>query len=306
MKSNKKFCIYILMVIIILLSLTSCNNAPKNKYKMWHLNAMQVDKLWSYSKGESQTIAIIDSGLSDELSNQYKDNIVLKYNIMDGSENVTDSNGHGTEMASLIVGNGYMNIQGVAPKCKLIIIKVVDSEGVTSYSNLNKALEYAIDQGATVINISLGGTKKDTEIEKNIAKAIEKNITVVAAAGDYGDKDLLFPSSVTGVISVEAINKDNKLWEYSNQSVNSVLAFPGEDIKAISYRDNKNIVEKTNGTSQASAIASAYISLLRDYAIKQGIDMNNDQITSILSDLKTKSQKNIDYKKSFKEISKTK
>lgn len=307
MKYAKKYTIYILMIFIIASLMTGCNVSKKNnKYEMWHLNSLHIDKLWSYSKGASQTIAIIDTGISDELSIEYKDNIILKHNIMDGTDNVTDNNGHGTEMASLIVGNGYMNIYGVAPEVKLIIIKVVDKEGATSYSSLNKALEYAIEHGATVINISLGGTKSDPEIKENVAKAIENEITVVAAAGDYEEKDILFPSNIIGVISVEAINKDNILWQYSNHSPNSVIAFPGEEIKAITYKNNENIVENTNGTSQATAIASGYISLIKDYANNQEIKLSNEQIISILSTLDTKSQKDIDYENAFQEISKYK
>lgn len=307
MKYAKKYTIYILLIFIIASLMTGCNVSKKsNKYEMWHLNSLHIDKLWSYSKGESQTIAIIDSGISNELSTKYKDNIILKHNIIDETDNVTDNNGHGTEMASLIVGNGYMNIYGVAPEVKLIIIKVVDEEGATSYSSLNKALEYAIEHGATVINISLGGTKSDPEIKENIAKAIENEITVVAAAGDYEEKDILFPSNIIGVISVEAINKDNILWQYSNHSPNSVIAFPGEEIKAITYKNNENIVENTNGTSQAAAIASGYIALIKDYANNQEIKLNNEQIISILCTLDTKSQKDIDYESAFQEISKYK
>lgn len=295
------------MILNICFCLTACDDIKNsNEYEMWHLNAMGIDELWTYSKGESQIVAIIDSGISDELGDKYKDSIILKHNIIDGTDNVADNNGHGTEMASLIVGNGYLDIYGVAPKCKLIIIKVVDEEGVTNYTNLNKALEYAMVNGATVINISLGGTKKNSEIEKNIAKAIENKITVVAAAGDYGDKDILFPSNVSGVIGVEAINNKNMLWEYSNQASNSVMAFPGEQIIAITYRNNENTVDSTNGTSQASAIASAYIALIKDYAGKQKVELDNEQLIRILYDLNTKDGQDINYKYPFKKISEIK
>lgn len=307
MKINKKITLLLITLFIIAVFLLGCNSTPdKKEYKMWHLNSMNIDKLWSYSKGDSQIIAVIDSGISNELYDQYKDNIILKYNIIDNSDDVTDNNGHGSEMASLIIGNGYMDMYGVAPNVKLIIIKVVDEEGVTNYDNLNKALVYAIDNGATIINISLGGTKKNAKIEENINKALKNNITIVSAAGDYQEKDLLFPANVPGVISVEAINRNNELWHYSNHSKDSTIAFPGEEIKAISYKNNENILEDTNGTSQATAIASGYISLLKDYAYKQEIELTNEELINILSTLNNNNLKTKNYETAFIEILKYK
>lgn len=76
---------------------------------------MHIQQLWEFSKGESQTIAFIDTGLSDELQMKYQSRIVYSYNIADDNEAVIDHHGHGTEMVSVACGDGFSNIFGVAP-----------------------------------------------------------------------------------------------------------------------------------------------------------------------------------------------
>lgn len=304
MRIHKCFFKFHALLMIVVLTLSSCEfGKEKNKeYSSWYLNDMNIDKLWKYSEGKTQTIAIIDSGISDELLLKYEDNIVLTHNIIDGTDDVTDNNGHGSEMVSIIVGNGYLNIYGISPKCNVMIIKIVDGEGKTSYEALNNALKYAIENSATIINISLGGTKIDSEIQKTINDAINKGITIVAAAGDYGDRDLLFPSNINGVISVEAIDVDNELWEYSNSSPDSVIAFPGVNVNAITSEENTDFVELCNGTSHSAAIASGYIALLRDYMYQKSIAYNNEELINILKALNTKDGKNINYNKAFEKL----
>lgn len=294
---------FVMLFAILVLLLSSCTNNTKNidVGDAWHLTKINVNAIWQYSDGETQTVAFIDTGISDYLKNLYKDRITNTYNVFDKSENVLDENAHGTEMVSIACGNGQGNVWGVAPKTKIIVIKAIDSSGKVSPSYISAAIEYAVSKNATIINMSFGGHISNDKIIEAINMAVAKNITVVAAAGDYSEEDLLFPANMNTVVSVEAMAKDGSLWADTNTSDQSVCAFPGEDIKAISWNGETSGCESSStGTSQATAVASGYIALLRDYYEKEGIQYNNTDIINALKTLDTTSGKKINFALLFK------
>lgn len=278
---------------IIIFVVYGCNN--KNKYKSWHLNSMKIDELWKYSMGDSQTIAFIDTGISDELANMLSENIVYRFNVFDKTDDITDMHGHGTEMVSVACSNGYDNVWGIAPNSKIIIIKAVSDEGKTNNENLYTALKVAQNNGATIVNISLGGYKTDEKVVDQINTMIKNGITIVAAAGDYKNKDLLFPANQDGVISVEALDRNNLLWSDSNTSYNSIVRMPGVKIDVLTVQNNMLNKSIADGTSQASSITSAYIALIKDYYISKNMEIDNDMLMNILYSLKTKSKSKVNY-----------
>ena len=280
--------------LMINILFVSCAENSNNK-NSWYFKNMTISKLWEYSEGESQTIAFIDTGISDELYYQLKDNIVFSYNVIESNDNVSDIHGHGTEMVSVACGNGYKGIYGIAPKAKIIIVKAVSDEGKTNNNYLYKALKLANDNGATIVNISLGGYKSDNKVINQINSMVSKNISIVAAAGDYQNKDLLFPANQTNIISVEACTKKNIIWEESNYNENSIMRMPGTDIDVLTLHDNSLVKDKANGTSQAASITSGYISIIRDYYIKHNIPFDNTFLIKTLQLMCTKNNTSVDY-----------
>ncbi|SDX99677.1 Subtilase family protein [Evansella caseinilytica] len=99
-----------------------------------------------------------------------------------------------------------------------------------------------------------------------------------------------------GVVSVQAKNKNGSLWEYSNSSKNDIAAFPGVEIDSLTLENEK---VKMNGTSQATAIASGYIALLRDFYQKNNIHFDNEKIIKDLKALESTQNNNVDYMKLF-------
>lgn len=293
-----KMCILILTLIFI----SSCGNQSINN-KNWYYSSINVEQLWKYSKGKSQTIAIIDTGISNYAKKLYKDRIIGTYNSLEKNSNVTDENGHGTEMTSIVIGNGKHGVWGIAPKANVIIIKAIGANGTVKPESIANAIEYAVSKKVSVINMSFGSFISNKKIKYQINNAIKNHISVVAAAGDYGNKDLLFPASMKGVISIEAKNKKNKIWNSSNISPTAVAAFPGEKIKTISWRigsNKKYIISYSSGTSEATAIASGYIALLRDHYVKKHIEFTNSMIVKKMQLIKSTSVENPDYLISFR------
>ena len=133
--------------------------------------------------GSGITVAIIDTGI-DLNHPDLEGKIIGGYDFVDNDDISEDTNGHGTEVAGIIASNG--NIKGIAPNSKILAYKVSeDGESVPS-SLIIKAIEKSIDDGADIINISLGINQTNTKIDQAVTKAIQNNIFVVTAAGNFG------------------------------------------------------------------------------------------------------------------------
>jgi len=133
--------------------------------------------------GSGIIISIIDTGIDlnhPDLDGQ----IIGGYDFVDNDEMPEDINGHGTQVAGIIVSNG--NLKGIAPNSKILMYKVSE-DGESVPSNLIiKAIEKSIEDGADIINISLGINQTNTKIDQAVNKAIKNNIFVVTAAGNFG------------------------------------------------------------------------------------------------------------------------
>ena len=133
--------------------------------------------------GSGITVSIIDTGIDlnhPDLDGQ----IIGGYDFVDNDDMPEDINGHGTQVAGIIAANG--NLKGIAPNSKILMYKVSE-DGESVPSNLIiKAIEKSIEDGADIINISLGINQTNTKIDQAVNKAIKNNIFVVTAAGNFG------------------------------------------------------------------------------------------------------------------------
>lgn len=285
-----------LLLCFIFIVCTGCSSSVNGK--AYYFEQLNVDKLWEVSKGKSQTIAFIDTGISDEARELYKDRVVYIYNSMNDSNNVEDKHGHGTQMISIASGNGEEDVWGIAPESKIIIVKAIGEEGSgDNPDSILKAIDFAISKKVDIINMSFGSFVSNPEVQERIEKAIKNNITVVASTGDYGNKDTLFPANMDGVVSVQAKDQKGMIWENSNTSEKDVVAFAGVEVSGLTL--NNEIVEM-NGTSQATAIASGYIALLRDYYEENNFSFDNEKLIEELKSLNSTKEVNVNYLAPFK------
>lgn len=121
--------IHVAIIMSLALSLTACASTEKSEKisnNTWYYEAMNYDELSKYSNGDSQLIAFIDSGISPKLEEEYSDRIVYTYDIVNDSENVFDTDTHGTEITSIACNSGNLNVCGLASKSKMLIYKVTD------------------------------------------------------------------------------------------------------------------------------------------------------------------------------------
>ena len=243
--------------------------------EQWNSRYMNYNKLHKISTGDSQTIALIDSGIS-----KFQD---VKENIdLTKSKSSYDTNGHGTMMYSLI--KGYSDkITGVAPDSKIISIKVMNSDEGINPETIKNAIEIAIEKNVDIISLSLGSTKENRGIADKINEATSKGITVISSAGDYEQGFLLFPASLDNVISVGSIAANGRVSDYTNAPDETTINVPGEEILMV---DNNEKIIEANGSSEATAIITGYVSLLKDKSLKVGKQLTTSEIQKLLLKIK--------------------
>ncbi|MBA4717976.1 MAG: S8 family serine peptidase [Nitrosopumilus sp.] len=158
--------------------------------------------------GTGIKVAVIDTGVDfnhPDLFGWGPDGKVIGgYNFIQEDQPPLDTNGHGTQVAGVIAADGQ--VFGIAPKAKILAYKVSeDGEGVSS-ELISRAIERAIDDGADIINISLGVNKTNAKIERAVNNALEKEIFVVTAAGNDGPgfKTIGSPGGNFGSVTVGA------------------------------------------------------------------------------------------------------
>jgi hypothetical protein len=225
-------------------------------------------KISNLNKGNTK-VAIIDTGVTviPETSGQ----IISGYNFVNNSNNATDDNGHGTFISSIISSksNNSLGIAGINDKVDILPIKVLEADGSGYLSNLIQGIQYAIDQNASIINLSLASSIYDTSLNNIIEKAYQRGIIVVAAAGNSGS-NITSPSisplnndgNKNWVIGVGAIDNRGNRPSYSNYGLGVDVVAPGDNI--LGYNQN-NILEYRSGTSIATAVVSGVLASWRDY-----------------------------------------
>lgn len=253
--------------------------------EQWHMEALKMHKAHQYATGEGIMVAIIDSGIDVE-------NEALKNNIIYAGSTIPDSfyggsgysilyqgpqdyNGHGTHVAGLIGAHSENGtIVGMAPDCNLISIKAVEKKGntATGYTSwIAKAVLNAVDLGADIINMSLGGsTKKDEFLAEAIEIARESGALIVCAAGNYTGSGVQgtvdFPASDSNTIAVSAVKQSGASFEfdnsYSKYGSEITVAAPGTNIKSLGLKEE---VKSLKGTSMACALVSGEAALIKSY-----------------------------------------
>ena len=138
--------------------------------------------------GSGIIISVIDTGVDldhpDLLGFGMDGKIIGGYDFIDNDEIPEDTNGHGTQVTGIIASNG--NLKGIAPNSKILAYRVSENGESVSSDLIIKAIEKSIEDGANIINISLGVNQTSSKIDQMVTKAVENNIFVVTAAGNFG------------------------------------------------------------------------------------------------------------------------
>ena len=173
--------------------------------QQWGLDAVGVGAAWSVSRGAGVVVAVVDTGVAP--APDLAGRLLPGWNVIAGSAAAEDDNGHGTHVAGTIAeveGNGVAE-SGVAPDASILPVKVLDSSGSGSDSDVAAGIVWAADHGARVVNLSLGGPETSTVLADAVAYARHQGVVIVAAAGNDGGA-VGVPARLAGVIAVGAID----------------------------------------------------------------------------------------------------
>ncbi|MQA23865.1 MAG: type VII secretion-associated serine protease mycosin [Micromonosporaceae bacterium] len=242
----------------------------------WHLGAMHVKDAHEIATGVGVTVAVVDTGVDASHPD-------LEGQVLDGGEvgdagaerqtkGQGDKDGHGTGMASLIAGKGDRgpnSVLGVAPAAKILPVKISqNSDGAFRPEDVYKGVRWAIDNGAKIVNISLGGERSVEAPWKKqlIDYAISQDVVLIAAAGNTGsgDKKVAEPASIPGVVAVSGLTRNGAFWDGSANGPEVVVSAPAKGLPhAVPTSVADSGYALADGTSGATALVSGVAALVR-------------------------------------------
>lgn len=252
---------------------------PKNTSMLWGIPATETQKAWDITMGEDVIVAVVDTGVNynheDLKNNMWTDqNGNHGYDFSDNDSNPLDNEGHGTHVAGTIaaVGNNGLGVVGMAPKAKIMAVKIFPNAYDTVCAN---AIRFAVDNGAKVMNNSWGPTSRKVSnpvVEKAIDYAHAKGAVIVFAAGNSNDDaDYYSGGNYSKTISVAAVDAYLNRASFSNYGSTVDIAAPGVRIISTWYNGSYNSIQ---GTSMASPhVAGTAALLLSKYP-----ELTNEQV----------------------------
>jgi len=219
----------------------------------WGMVKIQAPQAWDVTTGSPGiSIAILDTGVDldhPDLASKITSNINF------GSSNTTDDvYGHGTHVAGIaaaMTDNG-VGVAGLGYSSTIMNVKVLDDNGSGTYSGVASGIIWAVDNGAEVINLSLGGTSPSSTLEDAVNYAWSKGVVVVASAGNSGSTAPSYPAYYSNCIAVAAVDANDALASWSNYGNWVDVAAPGLGI----YSTLKN---NSYGYMSGTSMASPYV-----------------------------------------------
>ncbi len=197
----------------------------------WHMQRIGMENAWNESTGTGAVVAVIDTGVKQSLQDLAGTNFTAGYDFVNRDNDPTDDEGHGSHVAGTIAQttNNNMGVAGVAYNATIMPVKVLDSRGSGGFDDIADGIYYAVDNGADVINMSLGGGSSLSILEDAVNYAWNNGVVVVCAAGNEDTSAPSYPAAYVNSISVSATTSIDTLASYSNYGSTIDIAAPGGD-----------------------------------------------------------------------------
>ena len=264
-----------------------------NPNYQWHLETINAFDAWDITMGDSGIkVAVLDTGI-DLTHPEFNGQIHAAVCKVEDEPDAQDDNGHGTHVAGIIAAkaDGVGSV-GVAPDVQLIIVDVFgwyeeQIFGATSES-IVEGIEYSVDNGAQVINMSVGSCHADTAEEEAVNDAVNAGVVCIAAAGNHDPEEddpteALYPSDFDACISVIATDRNDERASYSNYGTAKDISAPGGGgsnyiVSTYLRSEQPSGYLGAQGTSMASPVVAGVVALM----LSANDTLTVDQVKTIL------------------------
>jgi subtilisin family serine protease len=238
----------------------------------WEITTFNLPEAWQYTKGEGVVTAVLDTG-ADLYHEDLIENLLPGKNFVNPNKPPQDDNGHGCHVTGIIcASNNDKGIVGVAPKSKVIPVKVLDEKGFGNLEIVAKGIHWAADQKVDFITMSLGSPDAIPVVEEAIKYATSKGVVIWCAAGNIGEtRQIFYPAAYPDVVGIGAI--DEKFNRASFSCTGPDLDFVAPGVKILStVPDNWYAI--LSGTSMANPFAVGVAALLLSFKRTKNININ--------------------------------
>jgi Subtilase family len=229
--------------------------------------------------GKGITIAVLDTAIDPHRSLSTS---IRSIDLVNPTAPTGDSRGHGTAVASMIAGSNSVT-PGVAPAADLLSIRVADDRGMSDSFQLAKGIHAALENGADLINISMGSQGDSALVRRAVEDAQSQGVLIVAAAGNNGIEQVSYPAANEGVISVGAVDAMGSHLAFSNTGEQIDISAPGLDVNAAWSND---VAVRVTGTSFSAPIVTGAIAAVMTEAGTHTLTASQawERIRSVLND----------------------
>ncbi len=274
-------------------------------YPQWYTNAINADDTWVETTGSEDTVvAVIDTGFGlnhEDLSGRWADGGYDFYNNDDNpNAGSTNPNGdavtHGTMVAGLVgaTGDNGVGAASVNWKTKILPLQVLSDDGYGWTDDVAAAVNYATNQGANVINMSLGSEASDPVLKSAIDNAVEAGVTVVASAGNCGSTNyqyqgcsyqgqLSYPAKYSNVIAVGATDSNNNRASFSSYGPEVDIVAPGSGAIRSTMWLSSNQTSAYNSILSGTSFSSPIVAGIAALHIGENPSISPEQLKNNLT-----------------------
>ncbi|GGN50014.1 subtilisin family serine protease [Actinoplanes campanulatus] len=199
--------------------------------QQWGAGVVKAPAAWNVTTGSPDvTVAVVDTGVT--AVSEIAGRVLPGYDFVNDDADPADDHGHGTMAATVIAaaGDDGTGIAGLCWTCRILPVKVLGADGSGGHDDIAEGIVYAVDQGADIINLSLGGPEGSTILSEAVTYAAGHGVVVVAAAGNEGVTTPVYPAAYPKAIAVAGSTATDGRYDWSNYSGSWVdVAAPGDN-----------------------------------------------------------------------------
>ncbi|MCC6629481.1 MAG: S8 family serine peptidase [Chloroflexi bacterium] len=245
------------------------------------MRRIDADRAWTITTGSPDVIiAFLDSGVLPSHVD-FTGKLLPGYDFLADRPGGIDDNGHGTFTAALAAGQGNNEggIAGVCWGCRVLPLKILDRRGLGPVSAFSRAMRYAVERGARIVNVSASVTTSSTLMRDAVADAIEQGVLIVAAAGNEGSDRPMYPAAFDRVLAVGATDRTDRFAPLSSFGAFVDLVAPGVAMTTASIAANDATTVR-DGTSMSAPLVTGAAGLL----LSVRSDLSVDGLTNLLTE----------------------